>query len=53
MCVCVTLTVHLIGSYQFGTLGYDGNIMVLYQHLHARLHQLEGRGGRGRWSRKG
>ena len=30
VCVCVTLTVHLIGSYQFGTFGYDSNVMVLY-----------------------
>ena len=42
MCACVTLTVHLIGCYQFGTFGYDGNIMVFYQHLYASFHQLGG-----------
>ena len=42
MCACVILTVHLIGCYQFGTFGYDGNIMVFYQHLYASFHQLGG-----------
>lgn len=47
MCACVILTVHLIGCYQFGTFGYDGNIMVFYQHLYASFHQLEGGKGEG------